>query len=244
MILGTKVCLSGSLNSPTGKCSHGGINDTSSQIPAQGGINKERFNPQYSPHYKLHAKAAEYAVKATENFISNNETGLVSVIPYKVFQKIFALFHKEQFSKSSLTFCIDTTGSMKDEINAVISKSIDIVSSSQGSANEPTDYVLTTFNDPANVTHYVTTDGYLMITRLRQLGAYGGGDCPEYAMSGLSAAVNYSLPGSTIYFFSDADAKDANLGPTVINKANEKKIKIEFLLTGSCRRRRRRTGKY
>jgi hypothetical protein len=59
----------------SGKCSHGGLGDHSSKIPARGGINKERFNVTFSPHYYLHPQASEAAVIATDFFISANNSG-------------------------------------------------------------------------------------------------------------------------------------------------------------------------
>ncbi|KAL7986407.1 hypothetical protein Chor_011573, partial [Crotalus horridus] len=51
-----------------GKCGHGGKDDLTQMFPPTGGINKETSNPELSPHYRLHHKAAELAVEATKNF--------------------------------------------------------------------------------------------------------------------------------------------------------------------------------
>lgn len=49
----------------SGKCSHGGILDSSRHQGARGGINKDSTSPLFSPHYHLHAEAAHLASEAT-----------------------------------------------------------------------------------------------------------------------------------------------------------------------------------
>ena len=57
-----------------GKCSHGGILDSSQDIVAIGGINKETSNPEVSPHYDLHELAAKLAIEGGIAFF--DDTGL------------------------------------------------------------------------------------------------------------------------------------------------------------------------
>ncbi|CAF3622581.1 unnamed protein product [Rotaria sp. Silwood1] len=61
------------LEKPTNveKCSHGGILDESSHIPAIGGINKDSYSLVFSPHFDLHKQAADLAVKATEQYLND-----------------------------------------------------------------------------------------------------------------------------------------------------------------------------
>ncbi|CAF3700774.1 unnamed protein product [Rotaria sp. Silwood1] len=61
------------LEKPTNveKCSHGGILDESSHIPAIGGINKDSYSLVFSPHIDLHKQAADLAVKATEQYLND-----------------------------------------------------------------------------------------------------------------------------------------------------------------------------
>ena len=57
------------VGSPTGKCSHGGIDDDSRTEIAKCGINKESVLEKWSPHYHLHFTAYSAAVKATKHFL-------------------------------------------------------------------------------------------------------------------------------------------------------------------------------
>ena len=48
---------------PSGKCSHGGITDGSTDDFPKGGINKDSTHPELAPHYNLHELAANVAAK-------------------------------------------------------------------------------------------------------------------------------------------------------------------------------------
>jgi len=58
------------------------------------------------------------------------------------------LFHIKVRQPISLTFAIDYSGSMSDDIASVKEYLIQLVTSITGTTNEPADYVLTLFNDP------------------------------------------------------------------------------------------------
>ncbi|UJR36871.1 hypothetical protein I4U23_029584 [Adineta vaga] len=53
------------------KCSHGSVLDTSSHLPAIGGINKDTITSIYSPRSDLHFEAATMAVLATERYFND-----------------------------------------------------------------------------------------------------------------------------------------------------------------------------
>ena len=86
----------------------------------------------------------------------------------------------------------------------------------------------------------VTNDAKTVIDAVNNLKAKGGGDCPELAMMGLYKALLRSLPESNIYLFTDADAKDEQRRKEVISLASENKIQITFVVTGECKRRKKR----
>ena len=86
----------------------------------------------------------------------------------------------------------------------------------------------------------VTNDAQEVIEAVNNLTANGGGDCPELGMTGLYQALLHCLPESNIYYFSDADVKDEWRKNEVDSLAKDKKVKLNFILTGQCSRRRRR----
>ena len=86
----------------------------------------------------------------------------------------------------------------------------------------------------------VTNDAKTVIDAVNKLKATGGGDCPELAMTGLYQALLHSLPESTIRLFTDADPKDEQRRKEVMSLALENKVRIMFVLTGKCKRRKKR----
>ena len=86
----------------------------------------------------------------------------------------------------------------------------------------------------------VTNDAEEVIEAVNNLTANGGGDCPELGMTGLYQALLHCLPESNIYYFSDADVKDESRKKEVDSLAKDKKVQINFILSGQCSGRRRR----
>ncbi|XP_060079489.1 von Willebrand factor A domain-containing protein 7-like [Ylistrum balloti] len=224
-----------------GKCSHGGVNDFGRNTPATGGINKETPDWNWSPHAHLHNISGQTAVQATAAFFIDATTGLLSGINRTTITDVFKL--KKPLQELSMGFVIDVTGSMANDINSLKNTLIDRLSAVIGTPNAPHKYVLSTFSDPANLTTiFVTNDGHEMIHKIERLTVGGGGDCPEYTLSGILTAINASDPYSLIYVATDADTKDTDMADMVTEEANAKHITLQFILTGNCsgvtRRRR------
>ena len=86
----------------------------------------------------------------------------------------------------------------------------------------------------------VTSDANEAIQAVNSLEANKGGDCPELGMTGLYQALLQSVQDSVIHYFSDADAKDFELAQVVLILAKQKRVKINFILSGRCSFRRKR----
>ncbi|XP_063384780.1 hemicentin-1-like [Cydia fagiglandana] len=139
--------------------------------------------------------------------------------------------------KSSLTFVIDDTGSMGDDIAQVkigANAIFDTVMRSNSSQIE--DFVLVTFNDPAkyNKLRAKTKDRNVFKNALSGISVDGGDDCPEMAMSGIKMGLQNSREGSSIYVFTDASAKDYNDYDEVEALSQKMGCQIVFVLTGYC----------
>ncbi|XP_034329464.2 uncharacterized protein [Magallana gigas] len=227
----------------SGKCSHGTPDDTSRNIIATGGIYKGRSNRKEAPHSYLHSAAAKAAVKATEYYLIDQNRGLLELIGPEVFRDIFGIRSREEIVKTSLTFVIDVTGSMGDDIENVRIATKKIVNEAKDSQFVPEKYILVTFSDPASLTMgRNTTDFKTMLTWLDDIRVAGGDDCPEYAMSGILKGIEMSNNNSKIYFITDADAKDAHLENEVTNGLKAKNLELIMILTGKCPGRRKRDG--
>ncbi|KAM3965959.1 von Willebrand factor A domain-containing protein 7-like [Aphomia sociella] len=98
---------------------------------------------------------------------------------------------------------------MYDDIHQVkqnVYKVFDTVTTSNASQIE--NFILITFNDPDVKLLSITKDKNVFKSALEKITVNGGGDCPEYAMSGIELGLEKSLPGSYFYVFTDASAKD------------------------------------
>ncbi|XP_075981850.1 hemicentin-2-like [Anticarsia gemmatalis] len=150
----------------------------------------------------------------------------------------------EDSLKSSLTFVIDDTYSMSQEIAQVIQSVDEIFETVWTSKRSQIDnFIVVLFNDdpgmPPNELNEVrvltnTRDREEFKQALQTVRVHGGDDCPEYSMSGIKLALQNSLPFTTIYVITDASAKDPHLFDEVKKIAQKKQIQVSFLLTGDC----------
>ncbi|KAM4547258.1 von Willebrand factor A domain-containing protein 7-like [Fundulus diaphanus] len=211
-----------------GKCSHGGILDGTARKEPKGGINKDTFT---SEHGHLHNQAASLAIAATSELLEN----VRSAAGDKEFLQMMGL------SKGKpLCFCVDTTGSMVDDIEAVKTVTSSIIDRKLGTEDEPSVYILVPFNDPDFGPLIRTTDPNVFKNEINSLTANGGGDAPEMSLSGLQLALTGAPPNSEIYVFTDAAAKDEYLRNPVIALIEQTKSVVNFMITNIFLVRRRR----
>ncbi|KAG5285814.1 hypothetical protein AALO_G00007750 [Alosa alosa] len=216
---------------PAGKCSHGGSFDRTSGQDPVGGINKDDTSES---HGHLHLQAAEVAINATMELLEDIRLATSD----KDFLRLVGM------SQSSLlSFVIDTTGSMADDIAEAKRVSFSVIDLKRGTQEEPSEYILVAFNDPGFGPLIRTSDADVFKQEINKLNAAGGGDIPEMCLSGLLLALTAAPPSSDIFVFTDAPAKDAELKTTVTALIESTKSKVTFMLTGtSSSARRRRSG--
>uniref|UniRef100_A0A3Q3KNU7 von Willebrand factor A domain containing 7 n=1 Tax=Mastacembelus armatus TaxID=205130 RepID=A0A3Q3KNU7_9TELE len=223
---------------PEGKCSHGGILDSSRYMGAKGGINKDSTSPVFSPHHYLHVEAATLATEATLTVLRD----LRDTVGHKSFLRS---------QVPALVFVMDTTGSMFEEITAARLRAYSIIQRRANSPAQPSTFILVPFHDPAVGPVYETDDPDQFMQHMENLIALGGGDEPEMCLSAVLLALTHSPPLSEIFVFTDASPKDAHLFDAVKALALEKQSKVTFLLTedptyireSRGRRRRKRKKK-
>ncbi|XP_060942358.1 von Willebrand factor A domain-containing protein 7-like [Limanda limanda] len=213
---------------PDGKCSHGGGFDRTSSIDPTGGINKDTKD---SEHGHLHVKAANMAIAATKLVLEDIRLAAGDA----TFLQLMGINKGK-----ALCFVIDTTGSMGDDIAAVKEVTSSIINSRVGTEDEPSAYILVPFNDPDFGPLTRTTDPDAFKRAINSLTATGGGDTPELSLSGLRLALTGAPPGSDIFVFTDAPAKDDHLLGAVRTLVERTKSVVNFMITGSLGLRRRR----
>ena len=69
---------------------------------------------------------------------------------------------------------------------------------------------------------------------INEINANGGGDCPEYGMTGIFRTLDVAAGNSNVIVLTDASAKDFNMKDDVIDKATKKEISVHFFLGGHC----------
>ena len=216
---------------PTGKCSHGGMLDQTRYTSPAGGINKDSNSKIWSPHYYLHDYAVKLAIKASRQFVNK----IRQIVNDVNFGRLLCLT-----SQVSLAIVMDTTGSMGPYIEAAKERSFQIIDNTLGD-EKPDNYILVPFNDPSYGPLFKTEDPNQFKIKIDSLRADGGGDTPEMCFSGIRLAVEAVLPGTSIFVFTDAPAKDYSLYNNIVITALTKRIKIFFLLGDSITGRKRRS---
>ncbi|KAJ0063906.1 hypothetical protein NL108_013617, partial [Boleophthalmus pectinirostris] len=229
---------------PEGKCSHGGVMDSSRSLGARGGINKDSTSPLFSPHHYLHTEAARVATEATLAVLRD----LRDTVGPKLFLNLLSVDQA-----SALVFVLDTTGSMFEELTAARLRAHAIIAQRAHNSQQPGTFILVPFHDPEVGPVSETDDPQEFMQYMENLLALGGGDEPEMCLTALQLALTHSPPLSEIFVFTDASPKDAHLFDTVKALVLEKQSKVTFLLTedphyttesrGKRRKRRRRGTK-
>lgn len=218
-----------------GKCSHGGLFDSSSDIPSVGGINKDSKVPRVSPHYYLHEEAIRLSRQASIDYLNGIRQDVHDDYKFGTFIGILV--------GPSLVFCVDPAGYLIDNKEAVQQTVANIIEESKNAGMQPKSYVVVPFNHPdfpptfksmnaKEATNYITA---LIAKSQRDF------DSSENHLSNIDLGLKASDFGSKVFVFTNSTPKDVQLLPQVISQSvhNKQQISVIGSPTGANHRRKR-----
>ena len=86
---------------------------------------------------------------------------------------------------------------------------------------------------------FVTNNATKFTAAIGDLSATGASDCSEPTFGAIVRALQQSLPRSSIFVFTDAPASDESRFAEAQALVTKKDIRVNFILTPGCARRRR-----
>lgn len=132
----------------------------------------------------------------------------------------------------TIAFVLDTTGSMSEEM-PFVKISVEQIVTNADATGEAAEFVLVPFGDEVGEP-FVTNSATEFLSQVDALTAVGGWDCPEMSATATLKGTSASLPGSTVYVYTDASAKDPATASAAIALAADRDTRIQPRLTGSC----------
>lgn len=198
---------------PDGKCKHG--------LPICPGINKD------DDTHPLHPLASSNAVTASIKFIMSILTDPRMTSDPKAIKRLLDI-------RPTIGTVIDDTGSMGGVIAGVKAGVTLMVNSLKDGPDEPDKYLFERFGDPTVGAAITYTDADSFLGAVSSIVPSGGGDCPEFSMSGAFIATVAADKGSRLFIYTDASAKDSALMSAVASLAFLKRIQVTTVLSGNC----------
>lgn len=172
-------------------------------------------------------KSDKIKVKPTEGVLGCDQANIQANIDRPKTGKL------EPGNGTTLAFVFDSTGSMGYDLAQVKNGAMKILQASLSSTvSNIKNFVLVQYNDPAVGPLTVTTDPDEFQSAINAIWVNGGGDCPEMALGGIIMALEAMLPNSVMYVFTDASAADKYKLDTALDLIQEKKAKVDILMTG------------
>ena len=147
------------ISKPCGKCSHGGVADSTSDVMAKGGINKDSLSTFFAAHPHLHVQAATMATDATVQFLQSVRTEINDDFSFANLFNIELPGSPREEVFTSIAYVIATTASMSDvlpEIQAALPEIMTELNEylqdlGEGAALK---FILVPYNDPGTYMPY------------------------------------------------------------------------------------------
>jgi len=201
-----------------GKCLHGATDVLVEGLDVIDGINKD------TPARPFHYEARKLAAEATRNYIQQILDANLDD------QQLDALFNV----RADIAFVVDTTSSMGPIIEGIKGSIRKIIEETKNSEIRPARYILVLYKDPKQDQALITGKPDDVLDALGKATAEGGGDCQEPTFDSILTALMLVAPGSSVYAFTDASAKDSVIETRVRAQARKKLVTVHINNSGSC----------
>ncbi|CAG5054398.1 unnamed protein product [Parnassius apollo] len=134
--------------------------------------------------------------------------------------------------KKSFTIVIDTTVSMRDEIDILKAnlQSVVIDTNLADIAN----YILVPFDDPGFGPPLIMSKADRLVELMNIVEVGGGSDCPESSMPAIEQALTVSKPNSFIFVFTDGYANDDSKLSSIKRLCRSTHSQVIIFLSGKC----------
>jgi hypothetical protein len=211
------------------KCSHGSIIDTTGDIPALGGINKDVKTSIISPHYYFQEKAANAAIESTYLFLKKlwhlTETKQDNT---SHFGRLLELVPDHQ----SLIFIIDLSNSMKDDIVKIkiLLREI-IINITSNKISMPSEIIIVAFEkQPFSIVTkpYIKGDIDRLLKFLDSLTIM---DDTKFMMNAIITGLSLTNDHCFAYVFTNDFNNDNERSSEVSILARRKNCQINFVLS-------------
>jgi uncharacterized repeat protein (TIGR01451 family) len=133
---------------------------------------------------------------------------------------------------ANITFVMDTTHSMNEEVNGVI-KALQMFIEEQINANLQPIVSIIEFKDNVTLRAF-TSNMQQVLDTVQQFQVAEGGLCQEASAEALGLAISHTVRSGTIFLITDAAPyEDADLG-VLTKRLRDKQIRFSTLISGDC----------
>ncbi|MBV1908670.1 MAG: cadherin-like domain-containing protein [Kangiellaceae bacterium] len=205
------------------KCDHG--------IAEGNGLNKDTQNQS------LHEEAVQVATLHTTDYVIRIIENVLasSTLTREQLDTNISKF-LGQLPYANIGFIIDTTGSMGDIVAGIKNAMARSVDALKDDDKDISRFFLVSYGDPGigEILTATNPDGMLANINSVQLRVPDdGGDAPELSLDALLKMVNAAANNTVLYLYTDETTKNPELASSIVSLANEKNIRINFLLSGN-----------
>ncbi|XP_053616355.1 hemicentin-1-like [Plodia interpunctella] len=148
----------------------------------------------------------------------------------------FALCVLRLATADSFTIILDTTYSMRDDVEILKSNLRSVVDALRLSPHVE-EFILVPFNDPDVGLPVITKVPEDFLGAINSIRTSGGTDCPENTLAGIRKGLEISKPDSNIFVFTDAFANDFNQVSVVKGLCRTTRSRVTIFLSGFCEAR-------